>query len=624
MYLKKFVMGLWLMACASVHPLSAQETDWKEMESFIDGIMAAHAESHNFPGASFALVKDGEVKIAKGYGYKDIEQKTMNTADTLFRPGSISKLFTWVSVMQQVERGNIDLNADVNIYLKEFQLDNSTFGPITMMDIFSHTPGTEDGGIGFLMEKEPKDIMPLAEALKKHMPARIWKEGTESSYSNWATTLAGYIVQEVSGVPFLDYVEQNIFQPLGMSSSSFREPLPDNIAGQMASGYEYKNGHWQKYQFEIIGSFAPAGALSSSAHDMARFMIAIMNGGELEGQRILKQETVDEMLSPTFRANENLPGFAHGFYYNDYNDITMVGHGGDTIAFHSDLMMYLKDGLGIYVSYNAPGGATARDKLVQAIVDKLYPATYSEPVGMNGYKERAAKFAGNYRYNRHSYTKTEKAITGMGLTSVSPTKDGTILVTNGANSVEYIEVSENVFKRLGKPGTVVFDMDDSGAPFRFHMSNVPMMAWTKIGWFDNLNNQLLITFLTFLLFLGMVKSMWAHRKTKLDMPMQWIWARRLSVISFLLSIIAVGLFAQAIAGQGLSNLIFAWPDSVSTILMIPYISQVLTWVLIALTIYIWVQKNGTMRARIHLTLFALGNLFIINVLDYWNLIGFQQ
>jgi CubicO group peptidase (beta-lactamase class C family) len=182
------------------------------------------------------VVKDGKVLFAKGYGYAEVKTRKPVTVDaTLFRPGSISKTFTWTAVMQLVEQGKIDLNRDVNDYL-DFKIP-ATFGkPITMKDLMTHTPGFEET-LKELFVANAADMRPLQQYVQTHMPQEIFPPGTTPAYSNYGATLAGYIVQRVSGVPFENYIEQNIFVPLGMTHSTFRQPLPANLKPLMSQGY---------------------------------------------------------------------------------------------------------------------------------------------------------------------------------------------------------------------------------------------------------------------------------------------------------------------------------------------------------------------------------------------------
>ncbi|HEY7698254.1 MAG TPA: serine hydrolase domain-containing protein, partial [Vicinamibacteria bacterium] len=217
----------WLVLLSST-PAFSQPQSREELEAFLDGAIASQMRSYHVASATVSVVKDGELYFAKGYGWADREKRTsVDPEKTLFRPGSISKLFTWTSVMQLVERGKIDLDADVNTYLKDFKIPDTFPGkPVTMKHLLTHTPGFEDGALGYLLIKDEHQLVPLSASLAAHVPWRVRPPWTYSSYSNYGAALAGLIVANVSGMPFEEYVEKNIFEPLGMSHSTFREPLP--------------------------------------------------------------------------------------------------------------------------------------------------------------------------------------------------------------------------------------------------------------------------------------------------------------------------------------------------------------------------------------------------------------
>jgi len=306
-------MRLFILALAVFvsKPVFSQPRSREDLEAFFDGVIAAQMRAHSIASATLSVVKDGELYFAKGYGYGDREaRRPVDAERTLFRPGSISKLFTWTAVMQLVERGKIDLDADVNRYLSDFRIPDTFPAPITMKHLMTHTPGFEDGALGYLLIKSESELVSLSASLAAHIPRRVRPPGTYSSYSNFGSALAGLIVANVSGMPFEEYVEKNIFEPLGMTRSTFREPLPETLAPDMATSYRRENGAFEPAHFELISNFGPAGALSSTATDMARFMVAHLQLGRYGESRILAEETARRMHQRIYFLDERLPGMA--------------------------------------------------------------------------------------------------------------------------------------------------------------------------------------------------------------------------------------------------------------------------------------------------------------------------
>ena len=347
-----------------------------DVEAFLDGFLPMQLERENIAGAVVIVVKDGKILFSRGYGYSDVEKKTPVSPDsTLFRPGSISKLFTWTAVMQLVEQNKLDLDRDINTYL-DFKIPATFPQPITLRHLMTHTPGFEEQ-IKDLINSEGAPISSLREHLTAHMPERIFPPGTTPAYSNYGASLAGYIVERVSGKPFNQYVSENIFTPLAMARSTFTQPLPPDLKPLMSNGYIVGSG--KPKPFEIIEE-APAGALAATATDLANFMIAHLQDGKFNNAQILRPETAKTMHSRQFGLHQALNGMCLGFYEETRNGHRIIGHGGDTVYFHSDLHLVLDAGVGFYVSYNSrgKGDISPRTALWNHFLDRYFP--YKLPV----------------------------------------------------------------------------------------------------------------------------------------------------------------------------------------------------------------------------------------------------
>ncbi|HEY7007182.1 MAG TPA: serine hydrolase domain-containing protein [Sphingomicrobium sp.] len=401
------------------HQLTAEDVN-----TWLDGYMPYAIARGDIPGAVVVVVKDGQVLSERGYGYANVEKKTkVDPKATLFRPGSISKLFTWTALMQQVEQGKVDLNADVNKYI-DFKIPPYEGKPITVLNLMTHTPGFEEQ-VKDLITLGEKTQVPYDTLLKRWTPKRIYASGTTPAYSNYGASLAGYIVQRTSGEPFDAYLEHHIFGPLGMQHSTFRQPLPANLKPLMAEGYQ--SGKDKPYGFEFVNA-SPAGALSATGDDMAKFMIAHLNNG----QGILKPETAQLMHS---RANSPFSagdGMAHGFYETNINGLHVIAHGGDTVAFHSDLHLFLDKNVGIFVSFNSAGkegtAQPLRDALFADFADRYFPDPTAVKADPTNAKEDAKKLAGVYSTTRGSTTNFLAIADLLGQVKVGVDKDGNPLI----------------------------------------------------------------------------------------------------------------------------------------------------------------------------------------------------
>lgn len=389
-----------LAAQPAGRPVQVTANRLASLESFVDGVLAQQIATREVAGAVVTVVHDGRVLFTRGYGFADIERGlAVDPQRTLFRPGSVSKLFTWVALMQQVERGRVDLDADVNTYL-DFRIPEFRGQPIRVRDLLSHTPGMSDVS-GISVDSESK-LVPYGQWLKDHVPSRQWPAGTEVSYSNYGASLAGYIVERVSGEPFADYTERHIFAPLGMRSTTFREPLPARYRPQMAIGYRYADGKFEARPYELFSNIMPAGSAAATAPDMARFIQAMLGGGRLGSARILTPASVATLWRNSFANAPGLPGMAHGFMVAREAGPRMVGHGGNTGDFHSYLLLVPEAKLGFFVSYTGGQGSYgARTELSDAIVGRLFPQA---PAPRYAGLEPLPPF-GTYRMNRRDYNR---------------------------------------------------------------------------------------------------------------------------------------------------------------------------------------------------------------------------
>jgi CubicO group peptidase (beta-lactamase class C family) len=405
----------------------------QDVDAWLDGYMPYALKAAAIPGAVVVVVKDGQPLTMRGFGFADMKARTpVDPENTLFRPGSVSKLFTWTAVMQQVQAGKINLDADVNTYL-DFKIPPYHGKPITVRNLMTHTPGFAETA-KYLILYGKKAPVPLKQALLRSIPERIYEPGTMPAYSNFGASLAGYIVERVSGEPFEQYVQRHIFAPLGMNHSSFQQPLPVNLDRLMSKAYKPDSSDPQPY--EII-AMSPAGALASSGADMAKFMIAQLNSGG----PLLNPATAQLMHQNANKPYSALPAMALGFYHEDRNGLNIVGHGGDTVFFHSDLHLLLDKNVGLYISMNSVGkngGAHAlREELLQQFLDRYYPAPDAYLPTTSTAKAHGEAMAGHYVSSRAGGFNFLRLAALLGEAKASVDKDGYLVVdqiTDASNS----------------------------------------------------------------------------------------------------------------------------------------------------------------------------------------------
>jgi CubicO group peptidase (beta-lactamase class C family) len=639
----KFILcALTLLCCAAkaTEPAAdvpaAHALERADVEGWVDGFMPYALESGDVAGAVVAVVKNGEVLMVKGYGYSDVAKRTpVDPERTLFRPGSTSKLFTWTAVMQLVEQGKLDLDHDVNDYL-DFHIPDRDGTPITLRNIMTHTAGFEEQ-IKQLILFDQKQFVPLRAYVEHSTPVRIFKAGTTPAYSNYATALAGYIVQRVSGESFDDYIETHIFKPLGMTHASFRQPLPAVLVADVSKGYEIASEPSKPY--EIITP-APAGSLAASGSDMARFMIAHLQGGEYGGARILAPETAKMMHETPLTMIPPLNRMVLGFYETNYNGHRVISHGGDTEYFHSDLHLFLDDHVGLFVSMNSAGREGAahliREGLYEQFADRYFPG----PRDNRRVEEKTAiadakALAGYYDNSRRVETSFMSLLNLVQPIRVVAGKDGTVSLSllHGINGAErhYHEVQPFVWVdpdsgwRLGAKlvdGHVVRFSTDEISPF---MVLEPTPWWRSPAWLRTAAASSVAACLLTALLWPVAVIVRRRHHVALGLAGREARAHRLSRLAAV-AISAVTVGWTIVIGSGLAHLellgphLDPWLFLMHVLSIIAYLggAAVLLW-----AAYIAWAARRSWPARIWTTALALSALVLLWTAFAYHLTGFR-
>jgi hypothetical protein len=391
-----------------------------------------------------------------------------------------------------VEQGKLDIDVDVNKYL-DFQIAPAFDKPITLRNLMTHTGGFEEE-IRDILLTDPKQATPLREFLIENQPRRIFPPGEVPAYSNYGVGLGGYVVQRVSGEPFEQYVAEHIFQPLGMKHSSFQQPLAEDLSPLPSDGYR-NNTEKPAVGFEIFNP-APAGGVSSTASDMGRFAQALLNGGELDGHRILKAETLSAMWTKQFGTNENLPAIGMGFYQTWRNGLRFIGHGGDLIAFHSLFLLEPKEKLVIFISYNSAGSANkTRAEILTAFADRYYP--YSQkPEFQKLSADDLKAIVGTYQSTRRSESNKLKMGSLMGQSEASLDKDGVLKVDDFKDLRGHVRqwkpIGKDLWQEAEEQGRIFAIRDGSGKIVRYAVGFAGVQ-FERVPWYEN--NQAILPIL---------------------------------------------------------------------------------------------------------------------------------
>jgi CubicO group peptidase (beta-lactamase class C family) len=509
-----------------------------DLEAYFDGFLPFALQRADIAGAVVVVVKDGQTLFQKGYGYADSRSGRPVDPDlTLFRPGSISKLFTWTAVMQLVEAGKVDLDRDINDYL-DFRIPSTFDRPITLRHLLTHTAGFEDTYKNILM-KDAQSTPSIETYVKNTVPPRLFPPGHTVAYSNYGATLAGYIVQRVSGQPYATYVARHVFEPLGMGHSTFVQPVPAALSAVAPQGYRIASQ--PPLPFEFIGT-VPAGALSTTGADMARFMSAHLEHGQFGEARILSAATATLMHAPAYRPVPGLQAMSLGFYGENRNGHRIIGHAGDLISFHADLHLLLDDHVGLFLGLNSLGNDIAssaiRTALFEGFMNRYFPAAEPEPEEptLATAKEDGKRLEGAYDLSR----RVQSSFPALGNILVEGkltlNDDGTITLSTlkGFNDVpkRWREIAPFVWRQVHGTARLAAVMDGGKVRFLASDDAPPIAVWQPTpgvyagSWNLPLLGFTLVVFVATLLAWPVAALVRRHYARPLALTRQALWMRR--------------------------------------------------------------------------------------------------
>lgn len=450
------------------------------LEAFVDGVVREAMTSDHIAGVTVSVVQNGQVVLKKGYGFATLDPaRPVDPDRTLFRIGSISKTFTWITLMKEIETGRMRLDAPVNLYLPQrVQVPDQGFDkPVTLRHLMTHTPGFEDRALGQLFERDYGRVRPMLVYLRQERPRRVREAGALPSYSNYGAALAGTAVSNVTGKTFEALAEQEIINPLGLTRTTFREPHPVKdglprpmdpaLARDLAEGLRWTDEGYQRRAFEYLGQVAPAGSASSTAGDMARYMTTLLNGGTVDETVVFSPTAARWMRASLYRPAPEAAGWTYGF-----QDMPLpggrrgFGHAGATLSFMSNMVLIPDLGLGVFIATNSETGRALADRLPAQIVEHFYmPRVETPPAGSAALVRQAEVYDGAYMTTRRSYGGMEGFVGALiGLTEVKVTPSGYLSTTDRSGVELWAATGKpGVFRSFEGSRTLVFDIEDGRA-----------------------------------------------------------------------------------------------------------------------------------------------------------------
>jgi len=551
-------------------PMSAPE-----LEAFVDGVVRRAMSRDHIAGVTLSVVQNGQVVLKKGYGFANLGlRKPVDPDKTLFRVASISKTFTWIALMNEIEAGHMRLDGPVNLYLPEpLQLkDQGKKTQVRLRDLMTHTGGFEDRTMGQLFERDPNRVRSLADYLRQERPRRVREPGLLPSYSNYGAALAGAAVANVTGKPYEQLVTEEIILPAGMNRTTFREarpwrdglpaPMNETLAADLSDAFSWTPTGWKTQPREFMGQVAPAASASSTAGDMARYMTLLLNGGVIDGKTIFSPKTSQAFRTPMYRPAPEAAGWNAGFQDSPMPGARRgFGHQGATLYFYSNMVIVPDLGLGIFVSANTDSGANLTANLPATIVEHFYAPAPPVPAPSAISYAQAKTYEGDYLTTRRAYGGLEGFTNRIiGRANVRATADGRLTVTEGGVSSLYNGTGRpGVFKAVDGPLTLVFDANGD-RPSRFYAAR-GFSTYERVGFFYSAG---LLSWTAILAGVASVATilgvLFRNRREARQTPVQARAAQMQTMQSvlWLISAGCMGVFASKASDQ--TAVFFGWPS----------------------------------------------------------------
>lgn len=464
--------------------------------AFLDELMSEGMREYDVPNAVVAVVRGDTLYALRGYGERDISTgEAIDPATTVVRVASVSKPVTATAIMTLVERGLINLDDDVNQYLSAFQVDSVENTAVTFAHLLTHSGGLDDKLYYPPSVTEPADYLSLQEAFASSPPVRYAASGVQTRYSNQGYLLLAYLIEQISGLPFEEYVAQFVFTPLEMHSSTFEQELPPDLRARVANRYEFDDStnSFVEDPFIYVNEM-PAGGLYTTAADMAHFMQMQLNQGEWQGQSFLAPELIAQMHATQFTPHEALGGYGYGFWRATHHGRVLVMHDGGGPSVSSRLILLPDENIAVFLAHQG-GSPLFYVTVTQRILDEYFGQT---PPPDNELTDSAAQFAGLYKNNRYVHEGYFRLPTHVGMELNIRAEEGRLLLEDGLMPGEqvYLQVAPGVFHRADDPDNrLAFQVDGQNQVTGMSaiLYNIPL-DFERAPWYES-NTVLLILLL---------------------------------------------------------------------------------------------------------------------------------
>ncbi|HDK7175914.1 TPA: serine hydrolase [Clostridium botulinum] len=605
----------------------------EDLQQFMNKFFKKNMEKYSIPGAAIVVVKDGKEIFKKGYGYSDVKEKILVDPDkTVFPAASVSKLFTATAIMQLQEEGKIDLNENIDKYIKPYKIINNYKEPVTCRNLLTHSSGVDEASELNGSTKDQKSIKSQEYYFDNHIPRVVREPNTVSRYCNQGYNLLGYVVEKVSGISYEEYVKKNILEPLKMDSSLIR--LKNNNTTK-SYGYGGTDGIYNESPLAYQYTSGSSG-INATVKDMENFMIAHLNNGVFQENRILNEKTSIMMKNKQFSNDNSLPGMGYGFIRSNRNGQEILKHEG-ALPSGSTTTLFLmpKEKLGIYVATNSLNPLPFNFE--EEFLNYFYP---NKNNSFNKIKRNPSKDFRKYEGTYRSYDGISKSnIMKIGFLfdpsmdmRITDNKDGTLTLKECTSAKEEItttlvEKKDGVFARKDGRGDFTFKIDHEGK-VTYAFNDVSHNSFEKINFFQTQNFNITIFIISIAMFLiNLIGTiiLFIRRKFKETGYKSCRSIKLIKGINVFINVLniagIVGSVIMAMTMISINDFNFAY--LLYTFLCFLIVATILSICELIILIYIWINNCGRKVEKFYFTILTIINFIFIWFIYYFNFLGFK-
>lgn len=591
------------------------------LEAFVDGAVLTAMEELRIPGVVVAVVQGGEIVLEKGYGYaREPERIIADPRESLFRIASISKTFNATALMQLVEQGLVDLDAEFTSYLPDIKF-KLPHGRPRVRDLLTHSAGFEDGYIGHFWAIDEASDRTLEETVARFQPAQVRPPGTRVVYSNYGTWVLGLIIERLSGLPYPEYMRTRVLEPLGMLRSGFRDARGPDEDLALAHSYTWRNGRYLRpdWAWQHAGGM-PGGGMLATAYEMTLFMRAQLG----DGGGLLRAETLARMHEPLIGNHPFVTPNAHGFWRNEHWGYATLQHGGSIFGFMSNMVLAPELDLGIFISTNAPPGWRLASVLPRQVIGHFYPRRLEIPAASAA--AELDEYAGSYRGQRRSYTTLEKFVDGLSSLEIGANDQGFLAVTGGGRTERFVPLGEDRFVSPDTGARIAFSRDARGRPVLLH-NDYGHNNFERYGFFAGINFLWLVFGLMLFAIVARGMALWLYRRERIaESPAERLARWGTVLIAPVWLVMTYAMYRDFSAGDSLTAphmahypTAWGWAWIASGI-----VGAVLSLALAAGLVPVWRHGSWSLGRRFAYSAFVLLCLVLVGLLHYWNVLGLRM